>query len=95
MLDNNRVVSVDQRLLLNPVEAVNMYREMGGSVTEENDFGVDPLKSNPHKPFLRQQSFLQKFEFSSIFHAVVNENEAIFVDALLYYIDLTHRLSCS
>ena len=93
MFRDNRVVPVDHQQLPTPSEAVNMYRENGGTITEEYEFGVDPLKDHPEKVLMRRDVFSQRFQFNTIFHSAVNGNESVFIQALLFYIDVTHRLS--
>ena len=66
MLRDNRVVPVDHQQLPTPSEAVNMYRENGGTITEEYEFGVDPLKDHPEK-VLMMMFFLKDFNSTPYF----------------------------
>ncbi len=63
---------------------------MGGSITDERGFGVDPLCGNMEKQKTRREAFLREFNFEHIFHAVVNGDHTLFKEALLSFIDISY-----
>ena len=70
--------------------------ETGGRISEESEFGIDPLKTNPEKSEIRRRSFMEVYpSFNDIFSNVINSNSLMFQDALLFYISTTYRLSNS
>lgn len=87
----NKAVKIDQHLISSD-DAMYMYRMNGGRITDPDDIS-DPLYGSSEKRELRLQSFLKKYpSFNIIFHSVANENGSIFVDALLFLINVTFRL---
>ena len=42
---------------------------------------------------IRQDSLLQHYDFNPIFHQLVNGNDFLFKEAVLYFVDITYRLS--
>lgn len=89
----NKATMIDPCLIPSPVQAVHMYRLNSGRITDPDDFS-DPLFNDPVKIELRFQSFAKRFpSFNAIFHSIVNETTPrVFVDALLFFINLTFRL---
>ena len=87
---NNRVTPIPPNTLPSPNEAVKLYRSNQGHLTDPEQFGSDPLVSDDRKREIRRNAFVQKFP--DIFHQVVNGNTSTFREALLSYIDITHRL---
>ena len=92
---DNRVTSIDEQLLPSPLEAVELYRAAGGIITDEHQFGIDPLLNDLDKHAIRQTVFIQHFKFNNIFHQIVNGDDSSFREALLLFIDITYRLSRS
>ena len=90
---DNRAKSVVPGVLPNCAEAIQLYRNAGGLITDRAKFGEDPLGGNDEKKQIRQDTFLQHFQFDQIFHEVVNGNDAILKDSLLFLCDITYRLS--
>ena len=96
MVKDNRVKRIDRSLLPTPNEIVQQYRQSGGHITEFCSFGSDPIANNLNKCIVRNTSFSQCYpSFDAIFHQLVNGNETLFREGLLYYIDITYRLSLS
>ena len=94
MMVDNRVKSIDVGILPTPEEAVQMYENAGGSITDPGCFGIDPLAQHPDKSRIRETSFSDRYpSISDIFHDVVNGNSARFKQALVFCIDITKRLS--
>lgn len=87
----NKATKIDACLIPQPDQAVSDYRQNGGSITDPEHNIDDPLSM---KKDIRFRSFTERFpSFEAIFYDVVNENASVFVDALIFYIDLTFRLS--
>lgn len=90
---DNRVTPIPPNTLPSPSEAVQLYRCNQGHLTDPEQFGSDPLVSDDRKREIRRNAFVQKFpDIPNIFHQVVNGNTSTFREALLGYIDITHRL---
>lgn len=45
------------------------------------------------KQSMREQAFLQKFSFQSIFDSIANGNGAPFEDTFMFYVDVSYRMS--
>ena len=96
MQRNSRITRLDLRHLPSSTQAVTMYREEGGRISDETCFGEDPIYSDSTKCSIRMQAFSERFpSFDAIFHELVNGNPALFESALLFYIDVSYRLSRS
>ena len=77
-----------------PAEAVCLYQEEGGQISDGASFGEDPLYSDVNKFTIRQQSFSTSYpSFDAIFHQLVNSDASLFTNGLKFYIDITYRLS--
>ena len=93
LMKMNKATTIDPRLIPQPDQAVSSYRLNGGKITDPPQDIDDPLFNNSVKMDIRFHSFTKKFpSFEVIFNSIVNENPSIFVDALMYYINLTYRL---
>ncbi len=90
---DNRAKNILPSLLPSVHEAVQLYREAGGGITNEHTFGIDPLSGNLEMQKIRQDSVLQHYDFNPMFHQLVNGNDSLFKEALLYFVDVTYRLS--
>lgn len=96
MLRNNCAKPIDQRLLPSVQDAVQLYEQQEGQLWDPYQVGSDPLKGNAYKYGVRQEAFLEKYpSFQEIFSKLVNGDSTTFRDALKFYIDITHRVSCS
>lgn len=92
---DNRAVRIDHTLLWNPAEALEHYRHAGGRITEPACFGIDPILDIA-KTEIRERAFADMYPtFDPIFHALVNGNARPFREGLLFYCDVTFRLSHS
>ena len=93
---NSRITRIDQRHLPSSPQAVTMYREEGGRISDETYFGEDPIRSDTTKCSIRMRAFSERFpSFDTIFEELVNGNPSLFENALLFYIDVSYRLSRS
>ena len=96
MLTDDRTKKLGNSRLPTPTQAIYMYRANGGHITEESNFGEDPLANDVDKYRIRENAFVQKFpSFEAIFHNLVNGNSIPFKNGLKYFIDITYRLSSS
>ena len=96
MMKNNKAKKIDVSILPSPDLALQMYHNGGGSLTDPESFGNDPICTYPEKVDIRERAFLKKFpSFSDIFYEIVNGNSSKFKKGLLYYIDITKRLAAS
>ena len=97
MQNSNRIVRLDVRHLPTAQQAVNMYQqEQQGRISDDSGFGQDPIHANLSKTSIRAQVFGERFpSLEVIFHELVNENPVPFKNGLIFYIDVTRRLSRS
>lgn len=93
MLLNRQVLSIPHQCIPSPVDAVRMYRNAGGRIREEHCFGVYPLSDLPDRYALRQTAFLEQFQFTTLFHEIVHGDGSNFKDGILFFVDITYRLS--
>lgn len=98
----NRLMNVDNRtrqihpsLVPSTEEAVRQYELTGGRISSPSFFGADPLELNNELKVIRSESFTSKFSYESLFYEVSNGCGDSFRKALLFFIDVTHRLSHS
>lgn len=89
---DNRAKRIDTSLMPTTEEAVEQY---GGRISEPCTFGTDPLESNNILKDVRYEAFFSKFSFQNLFCHVSNGCGESFSDALLFFIDITFRLSHS
>ena len=91
---DNQVTRLDLRHLPSASQAVSMYHQEGGRISDEAQYGEDPLHGDAAKSSIRTQAFGDRYpSFDNIFHELVNSNPSLFKSALLFYIDVTYRLS--
>ena len=93
---NNRARQISPGLLPDPDLAVEMYRNHGGTLTDPAPYGNDPLPADSDKQRICADAFDKRYpSMNTIFHHLVNGNSSLFKEALLFYIDVTRRLSAS
>ena len=93
---NNRAQRLSLSMLPSVEQAVQMYRDNVGTLTDPTSFGIDPLADNSEKKKIRERAFNSSYPcYDTIFHDLVNGITAPFKNALLFYIDVTKRLSRS
>ena len=96
MRTDNKISRIDLRNLPSSSQAVSMYHQEGGRISDESGFGEDPLQGDNAKTSIRAQAFNERYpSYDAIFYEVVNTNPTPFKNALLFYIDVTYRLSKS
>ena len=94
-LRDNRTKDISSALLPLPSDAVASYESSGGHITPPKAYGMDSLSDDQQKKAMREEAFERKFSLESIFDSVVNDNGESFETALLFFTDVTHRLSLS
>ena len=71
-------------------ETMAEYRRMGGRITEESIFGVDPLNNDNARKLRCDEDFFSRFpSFEAVSSAIANHQEVVFQQALLGFIDIT------
>lgn len=93
---DNRVQRLPPSVLPSVEQAVQLYRNNVGTLTDPTPFGIDPLAENLEKKQIRDRAFSSSYLcYESIFYDLVNGVTEPFRNALLLYIDITKRLSRS
>ena len=97
MSNDNRIARLDMRNLPSASQAVGLYHQQGGRISDESGFGKDPLLGDNTKDSIRARAFSERYpSYDAIFHELVNSsNPMLFKNALIFYIDITYRLSKS
>ena len=94
MLKNNKARMIDPRVIPTSDQAVQLYEQNGGRLTEPVQFGRDPLECDAIKKTIREQAFQEKYpSLDLMFHQLVNGDTTLFQQALKFYISTTHHLS--
>ena len=71
-------------------DAVDMYRQQSGVLTDPSEFGTDPLENDIQKIDQREQEFRSNaMSVEDIFTNVISGNDVPFRQAILLYIDIT------
>ena len=75
-------------------DAVGMYRQQGGVLTDPSPYGTDPLENDTQKMDQRRLEFQSNaMTFEDIFTNVISGNDVPFRRAILLYIHITDHLS--
>ena len=94
MISNNHAAQIDSRPLPSVENAIHNFEGSGGHLTIFNSFGEDPLQRSPLMVAQREREFLSKYpDFETFFHTVANGDYYLFREGILYFIDITRRLS--
>ena len=95
----NNVMRTDNRISILDLRHFHVHHELYVSprrISDEFGFGEDPLQGNNTKISIRARAFHDRYpSYDAIFHDAVNLNPILFKSALLFYIDVTYRLSRS
>ena len=93
MSENNQAKAINPSLIPEVDDAVQMYQTHGGQINLFGDFGIDPLLQRKDLSNLREQRFFEQYaSFDNIFHTVVNNDNTLFRNGLLYFIDVSMQL---
>ena len=87
-----RARKIQPNMLPQTRDAIQMYP---GSLSEPAIFGLDPLGSKQAKQDMRLAAFTSSYSFENLFYEVANGNGTTFTRALIFFIDITYRLSVS
>ena len=91
---DRRTSVFDPTLMSMPSEAVRLSHQAGGLLQLFSRFGADPLDGRGDLQQLREDAFAERFPcFELIYHQVVNDDCTRFEQSLLFFINLTERLS--
>jgi len=83
-------VKVPPELIPATTEAVNMYKEHGGQLTDWPQFGTDPLSDS--LSLARSHSFHSHFpSFQAMFEDLVNGHPEKFQNAIQFFRDATYE----
>ena len=94
MLQSNQAVKIPEELVPSTEEVLRMYEEMGGSLTHNAHFGIDPLALRPDLVESREKLFRANQPTGSImFSGIVYGDSELFEHALRFLIDLTMYLT--
>ena len=64
-----------------------MYEDNGGHITEESNFGTDPLTGDPEKSTIHERALSEKLK--QYFIKVVNENDRLFQAGLKFRLSVS------
>lgn len=88
-------MKTDNIRLWSPDEALENYRHAGGHITDPTNFGIDPIRESA-KIRIRERAFVDVYpSFEPIFFTLVNGKTRLFREGLLFYCDVTFRVSCT
>ena len=94
MTGNKQSVPITASYLPTAAQALQMYEQRGGSLTQWAKFGNDPLEGKVDLTSQRLHQFHQQFpSFVSIFHSVVNNNQTPFRNAITSFCDITSQIA--
>ena len=83
MVSNNQVELVNPQIIPSPEEA-------GGHITRFSGFSLDPLANDNSLFYRREIEFHQRYpEFDPFFHKLVNSDDTVFREGLLFFIQVT------
>ena len=90
---NNQLTPLSENNIPDEIEAKNVYkRTYSGSITEEINFGIDPLHNNGGLLNERETEFQQNYQVDQLYQEIVNNRPGRFKAAIMYYIDITSQL---
>ena len=94
MKTNKQSVPIPESYVPSTEQAVQMYEQRGGSLTQWPKFGNDPLEGNVDLMSQRCYQFHEQFpSFNSIFHEAVNNNQTPFRNAVTAFCDIPYQLA--
>ena len=94
MKPNKQSAPIPESYVPSTEQAVQMYEQRGGSLTQWPKFGNDPLEGNVDLMSQRFYQFHEQFpSFNSSFHEAVNNNQTPFRNAVTAFCDITYQLA--
>lgn len=93
MDSNNQTARIDPQFVPLPEDAARQYSDAGGHLTLYGKFGEDPLAGRANLVYQREVQFHLRYPaFDQFFSNLVNGNDSLFREGLLYFIQITHTL---
>ena len=90
---NNQLTPRSENIISDEIEAKSIYeRVYSGSITDESNFGIDPLQNNEGLLNEREIEFQQNYQVDQLYNGIVNNRPGSFKEAIMYYIDITSQL---
>ena len=76
-------------------DAVTLYRDQGGCLTDPATIGSDPLETDPNLFVVREDKWLAKYGLNvhQIFSDVISGNHLPLENTVLHFIDITSDLA--
>ena len=76
------------------IEAKSIYERIySGSITEESNFGIDPLQNKEGLLNERETEFQQNYQVDQLYKEIVHNRPGRFKAAVMYCIVLHHNLA--
>lgn len=90
----NGTVQLQPSQIPNTSDAAHEYEELGGKLTKFSNYGEDILKDRQDLIQERERLFAVRYpDFAIFFHSIVNGNNVLFRDGLLYLIRINNVLA--
>lgn len=94
MQSTNRLQPIARNNFPEEQEAKDLYEYIhNGTITQFPKFGQDPLEGIIERQTIRENSFTERFDVKHLFDSIVNDVTIPFENAIMYFIELTNRLS--
>ena len=92
MRRHNQAAHVAHSQVPEPNTAIRMFEAHGRHLTLFSPFGEDPLVGQPRLAAEREAVFHQQYpDFAPFFHTIVNGDNSLFKDGLLYFIQISRH----
>ena len=93
MYSNNHAKPVDGSVLPQEDVALRQFEDLGGRITTFSPFGEDPLRHSVQLANQRETEFKEHYpDFSCFFHRIVNGDNSLFREGLLFLIGVSKHL---
>ena len=90
---NNQLTRLSENNIPGEIEVKSICeRVYSGSITDESNFGIDPLQNNEGLLIERETEFQQNYQVDQLYNGIVNNRPGSFKEAIMYYIDITSQL---
>ena len=94
MEQRNGTVKLQPSQIPEVTDSVKEYEELGGKLTIFKSYGIDQLQDRQDLIQERERLFTVRYpDFGIIFYTVVNGNNVLFRDGLLYLIRINNILA--
>ncbi len=96
MRENDRASRIDRNAIIGVSDALRQFESFGRSLTIFSPFGEDPLRNRVELVNRREAEFKERYpDFGRFFYRVVNGDNSLFREGILFLIDLSKRLEMS